>query len=65
LVRAFNDQASHLPEYGGSGPNSNTFVNNIIREAGGTADFPWNAYGSGFGTPPPSAADSMTMPPLN
>jgi len=65
LERAFDHQASNLPQYSGSGPNSNTFVNNIIQEAGGTADFPWNAFGWDNGTPPPSPADSMTMPPLN
>jgi RHS repeat-associated protein len=54
LDRAFDDQAANLPEYNASGPNSNTFVNNIIWEAGGTGNFPWNAYGSNYGLRPPS-----------
>lgn len=55
LDRAFDDQASHLPEYSASGPNSNTFANNIIWEAGGRGDFPWNAYGANYGDRPPAA----------
>ena len=65
LVQAFNHQASDLPGYSASGPNSNTFVNNIIQEAGGTGDFPFNAYGWNYGSQPPSSASSLTMPPLN
>jgi uncharacterized protein RhaS with RHS repeats len=49
LEKAFEDQASHLPEYNPLGPNSNTFVNNIIREAGGVGDLPFNAYGKNSG----------------
>jgi hypothetical protein len=43
LDRAFDHQAASLSEYNRLGPNSNTFTNNIIQEAGGSADFPFNA----------------------
>ena len=51
LDNAFNDQAANLPEYNKYGPNSNTFVNNIIQEAGGTGDFPFNVYGWSWAPP--------------
>lgn len=54
LDRAFSDQAANLPEYSASGPNSNTFANHIIQEAGATGDFPLNAYGWNSSTPPPA-----------
>jgi RHS repeat-associated protein len=47
LMQAFDYQASHLDFYQDTGPNSNTFVNDIINGAGGTAEFPPNAFGVG------------------
>jgi RHS repeat-associated protein len=47
LMDAFNQQAANLPLYNPLGPNSNTFAYNIITTAGGTAEFPANAYGIG------------------
>jgi len=57
LMNAFGAAASNLPQYSGfPGPNSNTFVHDIITTAGGTADFPWNAYGWDF---------NVVKPPLD
>jgi len=40
LVKAFGDAAANVPEYNGLGPNSNTFVGNIITNAGGSVSPP-------------------------
>ncbi len=45
LREAFDRLRTHLPEYNPRGPNSNTFANQIIQEAGGRADFPTTAIG--------------------
>jgi RHS repeat-associated protein len=52
LFKAFEQSAANLPDYNGLGPNSNTFVNQIIQAAGGSASFPPGAVGSGY-TPSP------------
>lgn len=49
LMKAFNAQDSNnsglLPKYNATGPNSNTFVANLITQCGGSAQFPNTAYG--------------------
>lgn len=46
-MNCFQQQATNLPTYNPLGPNSNTFAYDIITRAGGTAEFPANAYGLG------------------
>lgn len=46
LMQAYQYQSTHLDFYEGTGPNSNTFASDIIHRAGGTAEFPPNAYGA-------------------
>lgn len=46
LVDAFNREAGNLPNYNAWGPNSNTFVNQLITDAGGYGDFPIGAIGA-------------------
>jgi RHS repeat-associated protein len=46
LMDAYDYQSKHLDFYEGTGPNSNTFVSDTIKRAGGTAQFPPNAYGA-------------------
>jgi RHS repeat-associated protein len=48
VFKAFEQLAANLPDYNGLGPNSNTFVNGIIQMAGGSANFPPGAVGSGY-----------------
>jgi RHS repeat-associated protein len=45
LRDAFQRESGMLPTYNAWGPNSNTFVHQIIFDAGGYADFPVGAYG--------------------
>jgi len=46
LRDAFDQLKSQLPEYHAyPGPNSNTFVQDVITQAGGSANFPWNGFG--------------------
>ena len=52
LRSAYQRESSRLPIYNGTGPNSNTFVNQIITDAGGYADFPIGAYGVDTGIQP-------------
>jgi RHS repeat-associated protein len=44
LEDAFYDQVRQFPPYSAFGPNSNTFVINVINEAGGTATLPFQAW---------------------
>ncbi len=45
LIRSFNAQSQTLPPYNAMGPNSNTFVKNVVEGAGGTPRFPGGARG--------------------
>lgn len=63
LMNAFEQQAANLPVYNPLGPNSNTFLSNIITSAGGTADFPPNAFGApGTWTPGDFTGDGSQGP---
>jgi RHS repeat-associated protein len=54
LVQSFNQQAGNIPEYNGLGPNSNTFIYNVISGAGGSVPVPPdNAPGWGWTPPKP------------
>jgi hypothetical protein len=54
LDKAFDSAAANLPEYSRMGPNSNTFANNIITNAGGSVSPPPDtAPGWGWGPPKP------------
>jgi len=44
LRDAFNREVGRLPIYNAWGPNSNTFVNQMITDAGGYGEFPIGAY---------------------
>jgi hypothetical protein len=44
--QAFSDYEGEVPPYNALGPNSNTFIETVIKMAGGTGDFPTNAYGA-------------------
>lgn len=46
LLAAYNYSAAHLDIYEGTGPNSNTFVQDIVNRVGGSAEFPPNAFGA-------------------
>jgi hypothetical protein len=49
LLNAFQKESGNIPLYNPyPGPNSNTFVQKIISEAGGDAEFPNQAYGSDY-----------------
>lgn len=52
LIDGFNRERTRLPLYNPKGPNSNTFANQIIMDAGGYADFPLGAYGPDIGVRP-------------
>jgi len=52
LRQAFKTESGKVPLYNPQGPNSNTFVNQIIQDAGGSADFPIGAYGADTGLHP-------------
>ena len=43
IMQAFRNHAQNLPPYVWSGPNSNTFVAEILAECGMSGDFPINA----------------------
>lgn len=49
LRNAFQREVSRLPIYNAWGPNSNTFVHQIIFDAGGYGDFPVGAYSANDG----------------
>jgi RHS repeat-associated protein len=52
LVQSFGNLAPNVPEYNALGPNSNTFIHNVITGAGGSVPSPPdNAPGWGW-TPP-------------
>ena len=66
LLDKFQRAIETLPHYSGyPGPNSNTFANQIITSAGGTADFPSNAYGSNFGNPVPLPVQHIPPAPVH
>ncbi|HKV61537.1 MAG TPA: hypothetical protein VJO16_06470 [Candidatus Acidoferrum sp.] len=44
LVQSFGNQAANLPEYEPTGPNSNTFIFNVIIGAGGTVPVPPSTF---------------------
>jgi hypothetical protein len=46
IRQAFLDTYPHLPTYNPTGPNSNTFANNLLQRCGIHAEFPWNAPGA-------------------
>ena len=48
LRTAFMEYEGEIPEYNPLGPNSNTFVQTIIQKAGGSGQFPFNAYGAEY-----------------
>jgi RHS repeat-associated protein len=52
LRDAFNREVGRLPIYNAWGPNSNTFVNQMITDAGGYGDFPIGAYSVDDGLQP-------------
>jgi RHS repeat-associated protein len=52
LRQAYKRESGRVPLYDPRGPNSNTFVNQIIQDAGGDADFPIGAYGADKGLRP-------------
>jgi hypothetical protein len=47
LKNSFANQASQLPRYSAMGPNSNTFILNVISGAGGSANLPLAAVHRG------------------
>ncbi len=46
ILDAFQQLGANLPEYNGTGPNSNTFASQMLSECGLQGDFPWNAVGA-------------------
>lgn len=52
LVQSFGNQAANLPVYDPRGPNSNTFVSNVIAGAGGSVPVP-PEQAPGWGWTPP------------
>jgi RHS repeat-associated protein len=55
LVQSFGKQAANVPEYEPLGPNSNTFIYNVIQGAGGTVPVPpVTSKAPGWGWTPPN-----------
>ena len=48
LLRSFQRESRNLPPYDAMGPNSNTFVSEVVRGAGGNPTFPGGAYGNDY-----------------
>ena len=52
LIQSFGNQAANVPEYNKFGPNSNTFVHNVITGAGGSVTVPPDNAPGWTWTPP-------------